>query len=188
MFHCIPGHCGIRGNEEADATATREHNLNEPVAVPFSTYDASCFVRRFSTSRCSLRWREGASMASHLGLIDSGLKFRIPQQIPRYIETFLHRLRLGVRRCHQFLHRINKDPSPNCPLGGEVESAEHLLLKGSKHSTQQQTLQLHLAILDRRPLTLQKLLGPWSSGQHQRRAIAFFCFFLRRRRQRTIDT
>lgn len=61
--------------------------------------------------------------------------------------------------------------------GNLFEGGAHHLLKCSKYSTQRQTLQLQLAILDRHPMTLQKRFGPWSSRQHQRRVITSFCVF-----------
>lgn len=123
VFHWIPGHCGIRGNEEADAAAARAHSLNERVAILFSTYDAGCLVRRFFTSQCSLRWLEGASLASQLALSDPDLKFRIPQQIQRYRKTFFLRLRLRVPYGHQFFHRINNGILPRTlPFPGQLKA------------------------------------------------------------------
>lgn len=97
----------------------------------------------------------------------------MPQEILRCMETLICRLRLGAPYSHAFLFKIHKGPSPLCQECGEVEN----VLELQQVKSQRHTAQLQLDQLDNRPMTLKKILNPWTMPRDQNRAITCLCTY-----------
>lgn len=118
------------------------------------------------------------SKESVLYEVDPHRKFFIATDLPRHLETLIHRLRLEVAYTNSFLHKIHRSNSPECHCGQAEENVRHILLECVKYANEREKLKKKLASLDRRPLTLKKLLGPWPEMHLQKKANIFLTDFL----------
>lgn len=169
----IPGHCNIPGNTAADAAAGRAHSNAETIRLPISRNEIRLLLRKMSFELSKEGWFDEKSKRSDLFSIDPGIQLSIPTSLNdnRKFETLLHRLRLGTAFTRHFLYRIQRVSSPQCSCGHPDEDIHHLLLECTKHDSPRSVLRANLSLLDRRPFTLKKILGPWPTAVLQKRAL-----------------
>lgn len=179
VFQWIPSHIGIKGNEEADSLAKKALNEGRDCAIPVSGADIRHFITQ-GANHCSMeKWFDSPkSKESVLYEVDPHRKFFIATDLPRHLETLIHRLRLEVAYTNSFLHKIHRSNSPECHCGQAEENVRHILLECVKYANEREKLKKKLASLDRRPLTLKKLLGPWPEMHLQKKANIFLTDFL----------
>lgn len=176
----IPGHCGIAGNEAADAAARRVHRHRHAkvIATYYSKTDAKRTLAALSKRLSVPLWQDGPARTSLLFRVDPQLKYRVPSSFGRPTESLLHRLRLNVPYSGRILFKLGKRDSPNCDICDVVEDTEHLLVACSKYVDHRRVFEETLARLDARPFDVVKILGPWST-QHQGTVLQALVDFLR---------
>ena len=124
----VPAHCGIAGNEAADALAATAAPL-EQRKVPVARDAALALLRR--TARAS--WLEGRQPEWHRRM--AGPTPRLIN-LPRTDAVTVAQLRTGhCSMLASYRHRIGLATSPNCPDCGDdqEDSAAHFLLECPAH-------------------------------------------------------
>lgn len=174
----IPGHSGISGNMEADKLATSAHALERIRGIPFSKTDIKYLIAHHSKEMAVDIWFNEAGRQSTLFVVDPELRFYIPSDIPRKFETMLHRLRLNVAFTREFRYKINEIEDPKCSCGQDVETIEHLFFNCPRFDRNRSQLKVRFDILDKRPFTINKLLGPWPNQIMQKQALQAIKMFL----------
>ncbi|CAN7985796.1 unnamed protein product [Ixodes hexagonus] len=116
-------------------------------------------------------WFDERARTSLLYTLDPHLHFPKDTDLPRFLDTLLHRLQLNIAFTRKFLNKISRAPSPDCTCGMAIEDVEHLPFKCTRFSKERQRLEQRRRVMDSRPLTLSKILGPWPSPKHQKRAL-----------------
>lgn len=165
-FQWIPSHCGLQGNEMADAMAARGHDLVQQVMAPFTRSDIRAAVALLGRSTAARHWKAVAHQSSSLKIIDPNLMFQVPRGLKRRREAVLHRMRLKVSYTNYYLHLIGKLESPNCPLCGTIEDIKHILLECPKYTDNRHQLYKDIHQTTGSALTLQHLLGPWDDERY----------------------
>ena len=156
-FLWIPGHSGIRGNEQADHHAKRALLLTHISDIPFDSTSIRTSVR----SHCHALWQRtwnDVGAQSHLHPIKPVIGSWSSSNRPaRQEEIVLSRLRIGhTYITHSFIYTGNRRPI--CPECGVVMTVEHLLIRCTKYDIARQPLHDHCAH-QQDPLTLPVLLG-----------------------------
>ena len=115
----IPSHCGISGNEKADALSKAGSKMEQPSHLV--TYrEAKTIIH----NHYSNQWKERNSP-------DSG-GYTI-HRLPRQEQTILFRLRTGHCRLLAHLHRLKIAYTDECPCGTGPQTPEHVLLSCPTH-------------------------------------------------------
>ncbi|XP_062581378.1 uncharacterized protein LOC134243162, partial [Saccostrea cucullata] len=105
-LQCIPSHCGIKGNKNADLLAKEGAKQQQ--------YENQVSFSEMKTIITSLHRTPQQQDSYH--------------QLARPEQTTIFRLRTGHNRLNQHLHRVMKViPSPMCPCGKAEQNTEHLL-------------------------------------------------------------
>ena len=143
----VPAHCGIAGNEAADALAATAASLQQH-RTPI-TYDAALsFVRRV----VRLRWLEGPQPQWHRSLAGP-----LPEllDLPRTDAVTVAQLRTGhCPLLASYMYRIGVAETPDCPdCGDEEDTAAHLLMECPAHHTLRRALFGASPLLDYSSLT-----------------------------------
>ena len=122
----IPAHCGISGNEKADALSKAGSKM-EQISHPVTYREAKTIIHNQYQSQ----WK------GRLG-VDSGVD---PiHQLQRHQQTILFRLRTGHCRLLGHLHRLRIAHSDECPCGTGPQTPEHILQHcPAHHALRQQT-------------------------------------------------
>lgn len=106
-----------------------------------------------------------------LRYIDPELRMRLPEVLPRRLETLYHRLRLNAALTKAYLFRLGVTTNPYCDNCGSPETVKHLLLECSAYIHARCSLAQKLERLSPGPMTLKVLLGPWPSPPAQRKVL-----------------
>lgn len=122
IFMWIPSHCGITGNEEADAAA-REATSTESVENIQLHYDVISHIK----ASCKNTWQSyWSTLNNKLQLIEPTIQFKRLPRLSRREEVVMRRLRIGHSNLtHRFL--LDKQPSPMCTSCEEQMSVCHFL-------------------------------------------------------------
>lgn len=168
----IPAHCGIVGNEKADEAARKGLQLRNARKIFFTKRDAAALAKEFALKERSRLWSCSATQHSFLHNIDPSLRTRLPEQIPRRLETLYHRLRLNVALTNAYRYRLGQTANPCCDNCGLPETVEHILLECPAYSQARNQLAQKIECLNHGFLSLAALLGPWPSPSSQRKALA----------------
>ncbi|XP_040062051.1 uncharacterized protein LOC120836973 [Ixodes scapularis] len=177
-FQWIPGHCKIPGNEAADGAATSAHTLFPNVEIPYSRSDITSLINLHARNATQSLWKSSAHHYPPLYLLDPDLTYRVSRNLPKRTEAVIHRLPLGVSYTQDFLHRIGKTHTPNCPGCDCVETISHLLCECALYDAERELLKRILSHLDYRPFTTSKILGAWDSPLKEEKAAKALVRFL----------
>lgn len=177
-FQWIPAHCGIMGNEAADAEAKRALNSAPEVCIAFSRQDTNILLRRVMRNSILEHWQKPEHQHKRLHKWDPEMKFRMPHKLKRSISCIIHRIRLGVAYTRRYTHLIGcNDTGPNCGHCRLPETLEHIFCDCPAYASERQQLISSIGRYISRPLTDEVVLGPWpdASSTHVviRAVIAF---------------
>uniref|UniRef100_L7LXV3 Putative tick transposon n=1 Tax=Rhipicephalus pulchellus TaxID=72859 RepID=L7LXV3_RHIPC len=178
IFQWMPSHCGIQGNDQADAAARSAHNGVSSVAIPLSRSDAAKELRVLARRLTLDLWHSPTYTSARLHTLDPDLKLRIPSGLSRRHSTLLARLWLGVAFSNAYSFLIGMSDSPLCEVCGCSETVAHLLCDCTRFNSERDTLSAALRQLDNRPLTEFKILGPWPTRSATRAALRALLRFL----------
>lgn len=174
----IPSHCGIAGNEQADAEAKMAHTNGEVISIQFSRYDINGLLSESMKTSMTRLWNDPNYRQERLYRLDSGRAFLIPFRLRRDQETLLHRLRLGVAYTRRYLFKIGQERNPNCSVCHTSETIHHILCVCPQYATERQSLKCVVDRLDSRPFSEEKLLGAWEHADQAQRSLKCLLRFL----------
>jgi hypothetical protein len=167
----VPGHEGVRGNEDADeaAKSAAKSEGNEP-NIPTSTHRPlksarAVSIKRDTTDDWNASWQSQAPDrdAKQLRRITRkpnalrGTKLYKAATLTRRQTAQLARLRTGHCSLNQYLHRFGHAESPRCECGsGAIENVDHFLLHCPRYDRQRAKLVREVGVCGMR---LEKILG-----------------------------
>lgn len=106
-----------------------------------------------------------------LQYIDPELRIKLPERLPRRLETLYHRLRLNAALTKTYLFRLGATSNPYCDNCGSPETVEHVLLECPAYMLARCRLEQKIEHLRPGPISLKVLLGPWHTPSAQRKAL-----------------
>ena len=132
-FCWVPGHVGIRGNENADLAAKRAQRREEPPHYRLPYTDMFPKVSAFVKQKWQNRWNlADEARPNKLFSIQSEIKPFDTHGLTRKEETVIHRLRIGhTRLTHAFLMRGGPripDACCYCNNPQEILSVKHIMI------------------------------------------------------------
>lgn len=178
-FQWLPSHCGILGNEHADAAARSAHEDGEEKSIPFSRTDAAMTIRKIANAELKSLWNTECLRHTRLRRLDTSRRLRPPSGLSRLETTVLCRLWLGVAFTKAFAFRIGMEDSAACGHCGSDETIEHVLCHCPRYSVQRRQLAAALARLDDRPLSEQSVLERRHDLCAHRKSVKALLNFLR---------
>ncbi|XP_064475396.1 uncharacterized protein LOC135389261 [Ornithodoros turicata] len=145
----VPGHCGVSGNEAADAAARRAHLARGVRTHPvyFTRGDAKSTINDKLSGE---HWRRCVPVNSLLHKVDPDLQFLMP--LPRAVTSIIHRLRLNVPYTGRLFFKLGKVSTPNCSKCGVLEDTEHVIEACPRYREPRLSLEAALARLDKEKL------------------------------------
>lgn len=167
----LPGHCGVWGNQRADEAARRGLDMRNGRRIFFTRNDASSMTKALALTERNRLWSLPEHHQCFLRYIDPHLRMRLPERLPRRLETLYHRLRLDAAFTNSYLHRIGQTSNPYCDNCGSPETVEHLILECPAYTDARCRLEQKIKCLNPGPITLRIILGPWHSPSSQRKAL-----------------
>lgn len=121
-FCWIPGHCGINGNERADALAKQARNQPK-LDIPIPAQDVIKAIKRNIWSTWENEWRQHQLQLRQI----KSLPIKYPDRKCASEQRVLTRLRIGhTRLTHSFI--INKKPPPVCNYCGTQLTVQHIFI------------------------------------------------------------
>lgn len=166
------------GNEKADEAARRGLQIRNRNKIFFTKHDAATMTKKLALTERNRLWSLPEYHYGFLHSIDPYIRTRLPERLPRRLETLFHRLRLNAALTNSYLHRIGQTSSPYCDNCGSLETVEHILLECFAYAESRCCLEDKIHCLHPVPLTLTLLLGPWPSPSTQRKALSALFDFL----------
>ena len=167
VVHWVPSHCGIEGNERADALAKAgaleggEDVIDAKALLPYGTVK-SC-IRQACLKQWQHFWDHGED-GRHLHQLKPEVRQTAQAWLgPRHLSSLRCRLRHGHCALNAHLFNIAVLPSPRCPLcHADSEDVPHYLLDCVHFADIRQLLLSELGP-DHPELSLPMLLGTDSS-------------------------
>jgi len=170
--HWIPGHTGVRGNEEADGEAKRaaDGNVSNRKDLPkilqrelpasrtstLKAFRKELHDRHDKMFTTSARYSSFHSITRATATKSSREFRRLAYGLPKKLTSILVQLRTGHIGLNKHLFRIGKTTSPLCPCcGRHPETVMHFVLQCPAHRMARERM---LKLLGRRQTTLHELL------------------------------
>lgn len=176
----LPSHCGIVGNESADAAARLAHQTATTVLIPLSRTDAARVLRILARETAISQWSPEDSTCARIGAFDPHLQRPLPLGLPRSDATLLCRLWLGVAFTNAYSYLIGMAARAECETCGTSETIRHVLCECPRYSAERKKLSSALRNLDsRRPFSEEKILCHWPSQSSAQKATKELLRFLR---------
>ena len=111
----VPAHCGLPGNERADALA-REASALPQHEIRIDTGTVQKAIARSATATWKRSWPDGWFRA----IMGNRLPGPVEEE-DRLAAVDVHQLRAGHWSCsEQYLHRIGRRPTPGCERCNDV--------------------------------------------------------------------
>ncbi|XP_058449143.1 uncharacterized protein LOC131429113 [Malaya genurostris] len=139
----IPGHVGIRGNEEADRLAALGRNVQHSFT---NDIPAANIIKNFSrciTNKFSEQWRNSSG---HLQKVKGDLSKWVDRN-SRIEQRTLSRLRVGHTKVSH-AHCISQTLPPHCSTCGTRNTVEHILVNCQLYSDLRRQHNIPLSIRD----------------------------------------
>ncbi|XP_042149540.1 uncharacterized protein LOC121045739 [Ixodes scapularis] len=149
-FQWVPSHCGIPGNERADALADRVHD-----AAEFRTSD----VGPFADAKLLIA-REAAANHPDERYAAGDRPAKPPRGTGRPAAAVVHRIRTGCALTPARMHLLRNEADPECPTCGEWSDLDHLLLTCPAHADARAAMTTSLAALGLPCNTTEQILRP----------------------------
>lgn len=161
----IPAHCGIAGNESADAAAKDGIHLPNKCHLPPSLSDNYQTILKFTLQLWQNKYNN-TNINSVYKTIVPNVSFKtIFNHQNRYQESLLTSFIHGVPPLNKYKHKVNLAPSPNCPHCHQTETIEHYIYNCPQYHTHRQTLLAQIQRANIQP-TLQNLLTNKNITKH----------------------
>lgn len=152
-FQWLPSHCGILGNEHADAAARTAHEDGVQESIPLSRTDAAMKIREIANEDIKSLWNTPSLQHTRLHRLDPCRRLRPPSGLSRLEATVLCRLWLGVAFTKSFAFRIGMAESAACSQCDSEETIDHVLCRCPRYSSHRLSLAAVLVRLDDREKT-----------------------------------
>lgn len=179
-FQWLPSHCGIVGNESADAAARSSHHSAVTVRIPFSRTDAARAFRILARETSLREWSTEEFTCARIAALDPFLRRPLPLSLPRCDATLLCRLWLGMAFTNAYSFLIGMAASDECEVCGTPETIRHLSCDCPRYSSERKMLSSTLCSLDsRRTFSEEKILCHWPSPSTAHKATRALMRFLR---------
>jgi len=128
VLQWIPGHQGIKGNEEADRLAKHGASQTQP-EVPVTYDTVTKMIRSNFKEEWLLDWSKNSTGRALYEYMNAPKPKDPINTLKRQEQSLIFRLRTGHAPLNNHLHRIKKDHPAQCPLCGfPNETVEHNLL------------------------------------------------------------
>lgn len=138
LFLWIPGHCGIIGNERADASAKRALNLRQITTIAVNQQTVRSSLRHCVTNFWEHRWRNDKRTQLH-NIKTHIASWSSSSRKTRLEEKTLARLRFGhTYLTHSFI--FQRSARPLCTSCNTQLTVKHLLLQCREFCRQRQPL------------------------------------------------
>lgn len=143
-FQWLPSHCGIVGNENADAAARLAHQKTETISIPLSRTDAARTLRKLARETTLSKWGTQEFTSARIHALDPHLQRPLPLGLPRSDATILCRLWLGVAFTNAYSYLIGMAASGTCEVCDTPETIRHVLcVVHGFHPNAASSLRLH---------------------------------------------
>ena len=153
----IPSHCGISGNERADAAAKAAVELDVPPGLHIPFFDLYAPLKKFLMSDWQQQWDRDPRGAKLRGVKPKLGRWLSSSAGCRREEVVLSRLRIGhTHATHSF--RLSAGDPPLCRRCGDLLSVKHVLVDCRDYEIERSR---HLGVSP----TLKCLLGEFPSVQ-----------------------
>ena len=124
----IPGHQGLKGNEQADVLAKHGASLPQP-EVPVTYDTVTKMIRSNIKEEWLTDWSKNSTGRALYEFMDAPKPKDPINSLKRQEQSLIFRLRTGHIPLNSHLHRIKKNHPAQCPLcGSPNETVEHHLL------------------------------------------------------------
>ena len=159
-IHWIPGHCNIKGNEEADKNAKSAAKSTLPLSPhPTDFLELKYIIKNETRSNWEKRWNLVRGNL-HLGTI----LHKIPAQAKsqhssRDMEVIFSQCRLGKCNLNYPLFRIKRVDSPLCDYCMTNETTHHFFINCNKFLQERATLKRNLEKKKINSFNLETLLS-----------------------------
>ncbi|XP_040076693.1 uncharacterized protein LOC120848741 [Ixodes scapularis] len=167
-FQWVPSHCGIPGNERADALADRVHD-----AAEFRTSD----VGPFADAKLLIA-REAAANHPDERYAAGDRPAKPPRGTGRPAAAVVHRIRTGCALTPARMHLLRNEADPECPTCGEWSDLDHHLLSCPAHADARAAMTTSLAALGLPCNTTEQILRPRGDRRGKDRALRALLTFL----------
>jgi len=124
----VPSHCGIQGNEHADAVASDFDPAVQADNLSVCHRDLKATDKAGALIRWQNLWCNSTKGRYFFNLsptVNAALWFR-GLNLPRHIVTFINRLKFNHTRCKDHLFKIKIIDNNSCSCGG-IQSPQHIL-------------------------------------------------------------